>query len=70
MIELSVYSSLFMVKGKCVPRLRKEEERREAGPVRNWGNRKYNDLVTLQPFSLPNGNSFPSAMSIVISWFG
>lgn len=70
MIELSVYSSLFMVKGKCVPRLRKEEERREAGPVRNRGNRKYNDLVTLQPFSLPNGNSFPSAMSIVISWFG
>lgn len=70
MLELSLYSSLFMVKGKCIPRLKKGEDRREAGPVRSWGNRKYKDLVTLQPFLLPNGNPFPNAISIVVSRFG
>lgn len=67
MLELYIHS-LFMVKGKCIPELKKEEERKgEAGPVRGWGNRKYSDLVTLQPFLLTNGNTFLNAKSVMIS---
>ena len=69
MSSLYILLCLWSKANKCIPRLKKEEERREAGPVRSWGNRKYNDLVTLQPFLLPNGNPFPNAMSIVVSWF-
>lgn len=70
MLELSVYPSLFMVKGKCIPRFKKEEERRESGPVRNPGNGNCRGLVTLEPFQLPDWNDFPDAVSTVVSWFG
>lgn len=67
MLELCINSYFFMVKGKCIPGLKKEEERGEAGPVRSQENRKYKGLVTLQPFSLPNVNPLPHAVSFAVS---